>query len=194
MNESKTQSAEASKTEIDKMRAGELADMSAPEIQKSFIHAKKILARLRGMSTYDAGYHTLLAELVPGMPSTSIICPPFYCDHGHGIRLGEHVFVNANCTFLDGAYITIGAHTLIGPDVKIYTPHHPLDYIARRESKEYAYPVTIGEDCWIGGGVTICPGVTIGDRCVIGAGSVVTKNIESDSLAAGNPARIIRKL
>lgn len=180
--------------EIDKMRSGALADMSAPELHASFVHAKKILAELRGMSTYDDGYRELLEQLVPDLPSTSIICPPFHCDHGHGLRIGEHVFINANCTFLDGAYITIGAHTLIGPDVKIYTPHHPLDYIARRESKEYAYPVTIGEDCWIGGGAIICPGVTIGDRCVIGAGSVVTKDIESDSMAVGNPARIIRKL
>lgn len=179
--------------EIIKMRCGELADMSAPELQASFVHAKRILARLRGMSTYDEGYRELLEQLVPDLPSTSIICPPFHCDHGHGIRLGEHVFVNANCTFLDGAYITIGAHTLIGPDVKIYTPHHPMDFIKRRDSKEYAYPVTIGEDCWIGGGSIICPGVTIGNRCVIGAGSVVTKDIESDTVVAGNPAHIIKK-
>lgn len=180
--------------EIEKMRNGELADMSAPELQASFIHAKKLLARLRGMSTYEDGYRGLLEELIPGLPSTSIICPPFHCDHGHGIRLGEHVFVNANCTFLDGAYITVGAHTLIGPDVKIYTPHHPMDFVERRGSKEYAYPVTIGEDCWIGGGAIICPGVTIGNRCVIGAGSVVTKDIDSDSVAVGNPARVIKKL
>ena len=88
------------------------------------------------------------------------------CDHGDGIRLGEHVFVNANCTFLDGGYITIGAHTLVGPCVQIYTPQHPMDYVERRTPKEYAYPVTIGEDCWIGGGAVICPGVTIGDRDV----------------------------
>lgn len=181
-------------SEIEKMRNGELADMSAPELQKSFIHAKKLLARLRGMTTYDDGYRDLLEELIPGLPVTSIICPPLYCDHGHGIRLAEHVFVNANCTFLDGAYITIGAHTLIGPDVKIYTPHHPMDFVERRGSKEYAYPVTIGEDCWIGGGSVICPGVTVGNRCIIGAGSVVTKDIEPDSVAVGNPARIIKKL
>ncbi len=179
--------------EIEKMRSGALADMSAPELQESFVHAKRIIAKLRGMSTYDDGYRDLLEQLVPDLPSTSIICPPFYCDHGHGIRLGEHVFVNANCTFLDGAYITIGPHTLIGPDVKIYTPHHPMDYLERRGSKEYAYPVTIGADCWIGGGAIICPGVTIGDRSIIGAGSVVTKDIEPDSVAVGNPARIIRR-
>lgn len=175
--------------EIEKMRGGLLADMSSPELQDSFRHAKPLVARLQTMSLYDHDYRSVLEDLVPGIPEDSMICPPFYCDHGHGIRLGRHVFINANCTFLDGAYITVGDHTLIGPDVKIYTPHHPMDYIERRENKEYAYPVTIGADCWIGGGVTICPGVTIGDRCVIGAGSVVTRDIPSDTVAAGNPAR-----
>lgn len=180
--------------EIDKMRNRQLADMEKPEVQASFIHAKKLVARLRMMSTYDDGFREVLEKLVPDIPSSSIICPPFYCDHGHGIRLGEHVFVNANCTFLDGGYITIGSHTLIGPNVQIYTPHHPVDYVARRESKEYAYPVTIGEDCWIGGGAIICPGVKIGNRCIIGAGSVVTKDIPDGSVAVGNPAKVIKKV
>ena len=162
-------------TEVEKMRSSQLADMSAPELQVRFEHAKKLLARMRGMSTYDEGYRELLDKLVPGIPETSIICPPFHCDHGDGIKLGEHVFVNANCTFLDGGYITIGTHTLVGPCVQVYTPHHPMDYQERRGSKEYAYPVTIG------------------NRCVIGAGSVVTKDIPDDSVAVGNPARVIRK-
>lgn len=181
-------------TELDKMRSGELADMSAPEMQDSFIYAKAILAAMRPLSSYDEGYRTLLEKLIPGIPASSLVCPPFHCDHGHGIRLGEHVFVNANCTFLDGGFITIGKHTLVGPNVQIYTPRHPIDYIERRASKEYSFPVTIGEDCWIGGGVIICPGVTIGSRCVIGAGSVVTHDIPSDSIAVGNPAVVKRKL
>ncbi|HJD74639.1 MAG TPA: sugar O-acetyltransferase [Bacteroides reticulotermitis] len=180
-------------TELEKMRSGQLADMSGPELQAHFERAKTLLAKMRGLSTYSDSYRELLETLMPGIPATSTVSPPFYCDHGDGIKLGEHVFVNANCTFLDGAYITIGDHTLVGPCVQIYTPHHPMDYLERREPKEYAYPVTIGSDCWIGGGAIICPGITIGDRCVIGAGSVVTKDIPSDCIAVGNPARIIRR-
>lgn len=179
-------------TETEKMRSGQLADMSVEELQVRFERAKRLLTQMRVLSTDDEGYQKLLEELVPGIPNTSIICPPFHCDHGDGIRLGEHVFVNANCTFLDGAYITIGAHTLVGPCVQIYTPQHPMNYMERRSPKEYAYPVTIGDDCWIGGGAMICPGVTIGNRCVIGTGSVVTKDIPDDSVAVGNPARVIK--
>ncbi len=180
--------------ELEKMRGGLLADMRAEELQQSFMHCKKLLARLRNMTIYDEDYRTLLEELVPGIPSTSIIIPPFYCDHGHGIRLGEQVFVNAGCTFLDGAYITIGDYTLIGPDVRIYTPHHPMDYRERRSPLEYACPVTIGRDCWIGGGTVICPGVRIGDRVVIGAGSVVVHDIPEDCVAVGNPAVVKKRL
>lgn len=179
-------------TEIERMRSGQLADTSKPEIQQSFMSAKRIMADMNVLSMYDERYRKLLERLIPGIPESSIICPPFRCDHGNGIVLGEHVFVNCNCTFLDGAMITIGAHTLIGPDVKIYTPQHPMDFVLRRLPMEYAYPVTIGEDCWIGGGVVICPGVTIGDRCVVGAGSVVVRDVPSDTVVAGNPARIIR--
>lgn len=180
--------------EIRKMRNGEWPDFSDAGMQAGFKHAKQLLAKLRTMSTYDEGYRAVLEALIPDIPASAVICPPFHCDHGHGIILGEHVFINANCTFLDGAYIHIGAHTLIAPNVQIYTPHHPLDYRLRREGREYAYPVTIGADCWIGGGAVICPGVTIGDRCVIGAGSVVTEDIPDDSLAVGNPCRVIRRL
>ncbi len=176
------------------MRNGELADCSDPEIQASFKRAKSLLAQMRTMSTYDEGYRMLLEQLIPSIPQTSTILPPFHCDHGHGIIMGHHVFVNAGCTFLDGAFIRIGNYTLIGPSVQIYTPHHPLDYRERRQEKEFAYPVTIGDDCWIGGGVIVCPGVTIGDRAVVAAGSVVTKDVPADTLVAGNPAIVKRIL
>ena len=161
--------------EVEKMRSSQLADMSVPEIQVKFEHAKRLLAKMRVMSTYDEDYRSLLEELVPGIPATSIICPPFHCDHGDGIRLGEHVFVNANCTFLDGG-IYHDWCPYVGRSMRtdIHSPSSDGLYRASYGKTEYAYPVTIGEDCWIGGGAILCPGVTVGDRCIIGAGSVVT--------------------
>ena len=181
-------------SELDKMRTGQLADVSDPLLQRKLEHCKRLLAEMRGMSTYHEGYRELLERLIPGLPATATVCPPFYCDYGDGITLGEHVFVNAGCTFLDGGCISIGAHTLVGPSVQIYTPQHPADYLARRAPKEYALPVRIGADCWIGGGVVVCPGVTIGDRCIVAAGSVVTRDIPSDCMAAGNPAVVKKHL
>ena len=191
--------------EIDKMRKSELADMEKPEIQASFIHAKKLLAKMRTMTIYDEDFRQILEELVPNIPITSIIYPPFYCDHGTGIKLGEHVFVNSNCTFLDGGYITIGAHTLIGPNVQLYTATHPINANERFVNdwdersgdlffRTKALPITIEDNVWIGGGTIVLPGITIGRNSVIGAGSVVTKSIPTYSVAVGNPCRVIREL
>ena len=101
-------------TEVEKMRSSQLADMSAPELQVRFEHAKKLLAVMRGLSTYDDGYRELLEELVPGIPETSVICPPFHCDHGDGIRLGERFFIKGTLTFLEGGLLRFGAHTRVG--------------------------------------------------------------------------------
>lgn len=95
---------------------------------------------------------------------------------------------------IGGGYVRIGKHTLIGPNCQFYTPNHPMDHVARREEKEYAYPITIGEDCWLGGNVTLLPGITIGNRCIVAAGSVVTKNVPDDCMVAGNPATIKKRL
>lgn len=182
------------KTEYEKMRSQELYDFSDPEIYASLVHAKKVCARLRSMTICDEDYRQVIEELIPGIPQSTTICPPFHCDHGTGIILGENVFMNYDCIMLDGGYIRIGKHTLIGPHCQFYTPQHPMDYVERREEKETAYPITIGEDCWLGGNVVVCPGVTIGNRCIIAAGSVVTKDIPDDSLAAGVPAVVKRSL
>lgn len=182
------------KTEYEKMRSQELYYFSDPEIHASLVHAKKVCARLRSMTIYDEDYRQVIEELIPGIPQSTTICPPFHCDHGTGIILGENVFMNYDCIMLDGGYIRIGKHTLIGPHCQFYTPQHPMDYVERREEKETAYPITIGEDCWLGGNVVVCPGVTIGNRCIIAAGSVVTKDIPDDSLAAGIPAVVKRSL
>lgn len=182
------------KTEYEKMRSQELYYFSDPEIHASLVHAKKVCARLRSMTIYDEDYRQVIEELIPGIPQSTTICPPFHCDHGTGIILGENVFMNYDCIMLDGGYIRIGKHTLVGPHCQFYTPQHPMDYVERREEKETAYPITIGEDCWLGGNVVVCPGVTIGNRCIIAAGSVVTKDIPDDSLAAGIPAVVKRSL
>mgnify|MGYP002306830328 FL=1 len=182
------------KTEYEKMRSQELYYFSDPEIHASLVHAKKVCARLRSMTICDEDYRQVIEELIPGIPQSTTICPPFHCDHGTGIILGENVFMNYDCIMLDGGYIRIGKHTLIGPHCQFYTPQHPMDYVERREEKETAYPITIGEDCWLGGNVVVCPGVTIGNRCIIAAGSVVTKDIPDDSLAAGVPAVVKRSL
>ena len=182
------------KTEFEKMRSCELANTSDPELVESMRRAHEITAKMNRCSGSEPEYKMLLNDLIPGLPESSVIMPPFYCDHGHGIHLGENVFINNSCTFLDGALITICDYTLVGPNAQIYTPQHPMGYMERRITQEYAYPVTIGKDCWIGGGAIICPGVTIGDRCIVAAGSVVTRDVPDDSLVAGNPAVVKKKL
>lgn len=182
------------KTELEKMRQGELAITTDPTIMDSILRAHRLVKQMNDEGFESPRYRELLCELIPDFPNSAKLIPPFLCDHGHGICVGENVFINANCTFLDGAFITIGARTLIGPNVQIYTPHHPMNYMERRLPQEYAFPVIIGEDCWIGGGAIICPGVAIGNRCVVGAGSVVTRDVPDDTMVGGNPAVVKKKL
>jgi maltose O-acetyltransferase len=119
--------------------------------------------------------------------------PPFYCDYGTHIELGERVFFNFNCVVLDVCAVRIGDFTMFGPAVQIYTATHPLDAGLRRR-QEFGTPVAIGADVWVGGGAIILPGVRIGARAVIGAGSVVTRDVPDDTFAAGNPCRPIRRI
>ena len=181
------------KTEFEKMRSQELYSFADPEVEASIVRAQGLCARLRLLTISAPEYRTLISQLIPNIPETATICPPFHCDHGHGIVLDEGVFINYNAVMLDGGYIKIGKHTKIGPNCNFYTPNHPIDPVERREPKETAYPITIGEDTWLGGNVTVCPGVTIGNRCIIAAGSVVTRDIPDDSFAAGCPA-IVKKM
>lgn len=182
-------------SELDKMAAGELYDFSSPEFQTALLRAQRCLERFNrtGIDEPEAR-RAALEELLPGIPASAAILPPFHCDLGFPIRLGEGVFVNTGATMLDSGGITIGARTKLGPDCKLYTPQHPTDYIERRRPVERGLRIEIGEDCWLGGNVTVCPGVKIGDRCIVGAGSVVVRDIPDDSLAAGNPAVVKRKL
>lgn len=182
-------------TEMEKMLAGEPFDFTAPDVAESLRRRRVNQAHFNAVSFDDGkAYDEALSALIPHRHPTARIMPPFYCDHGHRIQLGEGVFINAGCTFLDCGGITVGDHTLIGPGCRICTPQHPIDFEERRKPVETGLPITIGEDCWLGAGVTVCPGVRIGPRSIIGAGSVVVHDIPEDSLAAGNPAVVKRKL
>lgn len=182
------------KTEFEKMRSQELYHIDDPEIQRSCIDTKELLLEFNQTTLTSPNFRSLLQRVVPGIPDSSVICPPFYCDHASSNHIGEHVFINYNCTFLGGAIITIGNHVLIGPNCQLLTPQHPMNYLDRRKPMETSYPITIGDDTWLGGGVTVLPGVTIGKRCIIGAGAVVVHDIPDDSLAVGNPAVVKRRL
>lgn len=120
--------------------------------------------------------------------------PPFRVDYGPNMSVGKRFYANFNLTVLDSAIITIGDRVMIGPNVMISTATHETEVASRRQDIEYAYPINIGDDCWIGGGVTILPGVTIGDGCTIGAGSIVTRDIPAWSVAVGSPARVVKKV
>ncbi|MGN0230479.1 MAG: sugar O-acetyltransferase [Muribaculaceae bacterium] len=180
--------------EWNKMRSGEMYDWTDPIIDHSLTRSRLACEEFNKSGIDHDNYRQVLEDMIPDIPASATILPPFHCDHGNGLHIGENVFVNYNAMMLDAGDITIGARTLIGPNCALYTPQHPLDYRQRRQTIESAHPIVIGEDCWLGGNVTICPGVTIGDRTVIGAGSVVTHDIPADTLAAGNPCRVIRSL
>ena len=133
--------------------------------------------------------HALLCERLGHVGKDAVIRPPFFCDYGTNIRLGEGVFLNFNCVILDVVEVSIGDRTQIGPAVQIYAADHPRDAETRRAGLEFGRPVRIGSDVWIGGGAIILPGVTIGDAAVIGAGSVVTRDVGAGATVMGNPAR-----
>jgi len=136
----------------------------------------------------------LFYELVGKAGDGLYIEPPFYCDYGYNIKLGQTVFMNFNCCILDVAEVSIGDHAMLGPNVQIYTATHPLEARARNSGREFAKPIRIGNNVWIGGNAVICPGVTIGNNVVIGAGAVVTKDFPNDVFIAGNPAKIIKAI
>jgi len=183
------------KTEKEKMLAGELYDPLDPQLVADRLRTRLLIKELNDSREDQAEERMrILKALIPQAGEGLWMQPPFYCDYGYNMLVGEKVFFNFNCVVLDVAEVKIGSRTLFGPNVQIYTATHPIDPVERASGLEYAKPIRIGEDVWVGGSAVICPGVTIGNRCVIGAGSVVTKDIPDDVFAAGNPCRVIRSI
>lgn len=183
------------KTEKEKMLAGELYNALDPELVAGRRRARLLTRRLNDSSDDEAELRgELLQELFGSSGANLWLEPPFYCDYGSNIHVGDNVFLNFNCVILDVAEVRIGSDTMLGPAVQIYTATHPIEAHERLKGLEAGKPITIGSGVWLGGGAIINPGVTIGDRTVIGAGSVVTRNIPGDVFAAGNPCRVIREL
>lgn len=155
-----------------------------------------LVSELSRVSHFDTEYvMSLVRKIVAKIGQDSYIVPPFRCDYGDHVFIGNNTYINYNCCFLDSAKVTIGDYVYMGPNCNIFTPCHPIHHELRKEKvTEYALPVTVGSHSWIGGDVVITPGVTIGENCVIGAGSVVTKNIPDNSIAVGNPCKVIRQV
>jgi maltose O-acetyltransferase len=182
-------------TEKEKMLAGEQYDAGDPQLVLERRRARELLRDLNGTRDADAKVRAgIIRELFGAAGEGVLIEPPFFCDYGTNIRLGDRVFFNFNCVVLDVAEVVIGSDVMFGPAVQVYTATHPMDYQTRRAGLEAAKPVTIGSDVWVGGGAIILPGVTIGSRSVIGAGSVVTRDVPEGVFAAGNPCRVLRLL
>ena len=174
------------------MLAGELYRPGDPELQADAVANKAWLARYNAVLDRPVGERLVLMKMHFGqVGKDAVIRPPFFCDYGYNIRLGDGVFLNFNCVILDVVEVSIGDRTQIGPATQIYAADHPRDAQTRRDGLEFGRPVRIGSDVWIGGGAIIVPGVTIGDGAVIGAGSVVTRDVAAGQTVAGNPARRI---
>jgi maltose O-acetyltransferase len=177
-----------------KMLAGELYDPLDPELIAARARARDLCRDLNATAdSQEAERRRILRDLFGKGGDSVWMQPPFYCDYGANIELGQRVFFNFNCIVLDVCPVRIGDFTLFGPAVQLYTPLHPFNAEHRRR-EEYGKPIDIGSDVWVGGGAIILAGVSIGSRTVIGAGSVVTRDVPADVFAAGNPCRVIRPI
>ena len=182
------------RTEKEKMLAGELYDPLDGELVAGRERARDLCWELNATREGEQERRReILQKLLGRGGETAWIQPPFFCDYGFNIQLGTRVFFNFNCVVLDVCEVEIGDYAMFGPAVQIYTATHPLNAELRR-TQEFAKPIEIGSDVWVGGGAIICPGVKIGAKSVIGAGSVVTRDVPDGVFAAGNPCRVVREL
>jgi maltose O-acetyltransferase len=180
-------------TQREKMLKGELYIANDPELRRIFLTCKELVRKYNKTIT-EAERTAILKQLLGNCDEATYMEPPIYFDYGINTSIGKEFYSNTNLVILDVARVMIGDDVMLGPNVAIYTAGHPLDKELRRQKYEYGKEVKIGNDVWIGGNVVINPGVTIGNNVVIGSGSVVTKDIPSNVVAAGNPCRIIKHL
>ncbi len=179
----------------DDMLSGRIYDATHPRLIEKLAETREALWEYNNIRPGDiVAQNAILRRLLWRTGSNFHFNQPFRCDYGCNISIGENFFANFNLTILDEAPVVIGDDVFIGPNVSIYTACHPIEADKRSTRQEWAEPVTIGNDVWIGGSATILPGVTIGDRVVIGAGAVVTKDVPSDCVVGGNPAKIIKRI
>lgn len=182
-------------TERDKMVRGDLYLASDPALVEARVRARRLWARFNGSDPADtSGRSALLRELLGALGTDSWIEPPFHCDYGTQVSIGAGVFVNFGAVFLDPAPISIGDGAQLGPNVQLLTADHPRDAATRAAGPELGRAISIGARCWLGGGVIVCPGVTIDAETIVGAGSVVVRDLPGGVVAAGNPARVVRRL
>lgn len=182
-------------TDREKAAMGMLYSSCEPEMCKERDRAKELCYDYNSLRpTQFDEQQKLLREIFGKTGEHIFVVQPFYCDYGYNIEAGDGFFMNGNCTILDCAKVIFGKNVLVGPNCGFYAVGHPIVADERNNYLEFALPITIGNDVWIGGSTVILPGVTIGDNTVIGAGSVVTKDIPSGVVAAGNPCKVIRPI
>ena len=178
-----------------KMLSGDVYAAAHPYFHELLMRTRILIRKFNDTAPDDTGTMNAILHDIFGCAGDNLyVNQPLHVDYGCNIHLGHHVFINFNLTVLDEALVTIGNHVFIGPNVSIYTACHPLDPDERRDGREWAEPVTIGNDVWIGGGATILPAVTVGDGAIIGAGAVVSRDVPPRTAVAGNPARIIKNI
>ncbi|QIN80578.1 sugar O-acetyltransferase [Rubrobacter marinus] len=177
------------------MLAGDLYVADDPELARDNLRAMALMERFNESPAGDPDLRRrLLEDLLGAFGEGSEIRPPLYCDYGFGISVGARAFVNFGLMALDVAEIRIGDDAQIGPNVQLLTPTHPADAELRRAKWEAALPITIGDNAWVGGGAIVLPGVVVGENAIVGAGAVVTEDVPPNTVAVGNPARVIRSL
>jgi maltose O-acetyltransferase len=183
------------KSHKERMLGGALYDPLDAQLSAERRRARRLTKALNDTSDDQQEERArLIKELIGAAGEGVWIEPPFYCDYGSNITLGDRVYFNFNCVVLDVAAVRVGSGVLFGPGVHLYAATHPMRAAERRTGLEAGKPVEIGDEVWVGGGAIICPGVRIGPRSVIGAGSVVVRDIPGDVLAAGNPCRVVREI